>query len=92
MSVKEIQITKSLFFIVCVFIVCLTPHAVCSFLECTSHFTRRLVALNSLINPFIYGIGHPNFRKVLIKLFTCKPIPEPSRFAKWLCNICKHPF
>ncbi|KAJ8041566.1 Melanopsin [Holothuria leucospilota] len=87
MSVKQIQITKNLFLIFCVFIVCLTPHALCSFIGCASHYTRTLVALNSLINPFVYGISHPYFRKVFVNLLKCKPVPEPSAFASWLYNL-----
>ena len=78
----EIQVTRNLFFIFLAYILCLTPQAVCTIFTCgiDENYTRFIVALNSVVNPFIYGLNHPVFRQVFISIFKCKAIPEPSSF------------
>lgn len=78
----QVQVTKNLFFIFVAYILCLTPQAVCTIFTCgiDENYTRFIVALNSVVNPFIYGLNHPIFRQVFISIFTCKSIPEPSSF------------
>lgn len=77
----QIQVTKNMFFIFCAFLICLTPHSICTLFGCAiERYTRCIVAFNSMVNPFIYGFNHPIFRQVFTSFFKCRSIPEPSSF------------
>ena len=49
-------------------------------------FSRSLLLLNSAINPYVYGIANPKYRKTFITAFTCQkgdrsekaPVPSVS--------------
>ena len=84
---QEIQITKSLFLVVCLFFLCILPYVLVLFIP-----GARRVALfaflpplaNSAINPWVYGSKHPHFKGILVKMIKCRyhEIPEPPDFMK----------
>ncbi|XP_038047572.1 G-protein coupled receptor 84-like [Patiria miniata] len=90
LSHHQTQITKNMFYIVCAFVLCVGPRAVCFFLD--SNELSKLVAkyafavlvFNGCINPLIYATKHRDFKTV----FRCivrrqwDNIPEPSNFLK----------
>ncbi|KAJ8032755.1 Rhodopsin, GQ-coupled [Holothuria leucospilota] len=61
----QLKITRNMFIIFLAFIVCLTPHAVCHILHCkrAKFYAKAFVLFNSMVNPLLYGISHPQFRK-----------------------------
>ncbi|PIK54619.1 putative alpha-1A adrenergic receptor-like [Apostichopus japonicus] len=80
---REIEVTKNLFIVFCVFFVCLMPYAVCLFYEDSDPFIPYAAAIllfNSCLNPIIYATRFPNFKKVFKLILKCKwdKIPEPS--------------
>ncbi|XP_072163241.1 somatostatin receptor type 5-like [Diadema setosum] len=81
---REVKITKNLFTIVCVFVVCFLPSGVNFAIPGASVLTlygSMMMMANSALNPIIYGLKHPNFRDVFGKIIHCRlsDIPEPSR-------------
>ncbi|XP_033633740.1 rhodopsin, GQ-coupled-like [Asterias rubens] len=89
LSRRQTAITKNLFFVMCAFIACLAPYAVSLVIRNSDPvvpWTFMIVIFNSAINPVIYGIKHPHFKKVFLHMFRCQyhQIPEPSNFLKRL--------
>ncbi|EDO36736.1 predicted protein [Nematostella vectensis] len=76
-SVQEINITRTLFSIVVAFLVCWTPAFVIDIIDVYQlrwSLGRRayvsytfLVATSSTVNPILYGIMNPAFRKEYLK-------------------------
>ncbi|XP_072180596.1 kappa-type opioid receptor-like [Diadema setosum] len=90
----ELAITKNLLSVLCCFILCVTPFMgvllAIPFLEAptmhrvfrgTARFSIFLLALDSCLNPFIYGWKHPHVRVVMACVLRrrWRDIPEPSR-------------
>ena len=82
----QIDVTKNLFFVVCVFTICITPFGVSLIL---GPYGRRLypigatlLASNSCVNPIIYAAKHPQFRTVFRSIILCRfsEIPDRVRF------------
>ncbi|XP_030841861.1 rhodopsin, GQ-coupled-like [Strongylocentrotus purpuratus] len=74
---KEIEITKNLFMVVCVFMFCFLATIVNFIIPGTSVFTLYSIMIafgNSIVNPIIYGLNHPNFQEVFITIICCRPI------------------
>nr|XP_054755867.1 rhodopsin, GQ-coupled-like [Lytechinus pictus] len=64
---KEIKITKNLFIVVCIFIFCFLPTGVNLIIPGRSVYTlysTMVVLANSVVNPIVYGLRHPNFQEV----------------------------
>ncbi|KAJ8032394.1 G-protein coupled receptor moody [Holothuria leucospilota] len=77
----EIRVTANMFIIFCAFIVCTTPLFICTIYQCLiMPYVRTVLAINSTLNPLIYGVNHPIFRSVFTSFLKCKPVPEPSNF------------
>ncbi|KAJ8024370.1 rhodopsin [Holothuria leucospilota] len=92
MQKRQAKVTKNLFFIVCAYIACVLPFGV------TCVVPRSYVAIpwasmftlvNSCVNPFIYGVNHPQFKEVFKCILTCRlrKIAEPSRLTKSLISL-----
>ncbi|XP_072177756.1 nociceptin receptor-like [Diadema setosum] len=63
---REVEITKNLFIVVCVFAICMVPNGVNFLIEGTSVATlygAMISTANSVVNPVIYGLKHPNFQE-----------------------------
>eukprot|EP00057_Strongylocentrotus_purpuratus_P015060 XP_011669534.1 PREDICTED: beta-3 adrenergic receptor-like [Strongylocentrotus purpuratus] len=74
---KEIEITKNLFMVVCVFMLCFLTASVNYTIPGTSVFTLYSIMItfaNSIVNPIIYGLKHPNFQEVFNKILCCCPV------------------
>ncbi|KAJ8034750.1 G-protein coupled receptor moody [Holothuria leucospilota] len=82
-SKEEIQVTKNLFIVFCVFLVCLVPYSICLAYDDSDPVIPYAVAIlffNSCLNPVIYATRFPNFKKIILLILKCKwdKIPEPS--------------
>ncbi|XP_038068152.1 trace amine-associated receptor 8b-like [Patiria miniata] len=88
LSRRQVEITKNLFYVVCAFVLCLTPYSVGLMIPAADHFTPYagvILLLNSCVNPVIYAAKHPYFRTVFVCIVTLKfsKIPEPSSFLRY---------
>ena len=86
---KEIEITKNLFMVVCVFMLCFLATIVNFIIPGTSVFTLygSMISLaNSVVNPIIYGLKHPNFQEVFMKMICCRPV-RIGIMRDWLSMI-----
>ena len=83
----QIDVTKNLFFVVCVFTLCISPFGLSLVLQ--QHGRRlypvgaTILACNSCVNPIIYAAKHPQFRSVFKAILLCRfsEIPERVRFC-----------
>ncbi|XP_030842292.1 rhodopsin, GQ-coupled-like [Strongylocentrotus purpuratus] len=74
---KEIEITKNLFMVVCVFMLCFLATIVNFFIPGSSVFTlysTMITFANSVVNPIIYGLKHPNFQEIFNQILFCRPV------------------
>ena len=72
---REVEITKNLFLVVCIFVVCWLPNCVNFTIPGRSLLTiyGALISMaNSTVNPIIYGLRHPNFREAFAKILRCR--------------------
>ncbi|XP_038044718.1 melatonin receptor type 1B-A-like [Patiria miniata] len=81
------EITKNMFYIVCAFLLCLTPFAICLFYDDSDPFlpyAAAFLVFNSCVNPIIYATKHRDFKTVFRCILRRKwdSIPEPSDFLK----------
>ena len=86
-NLLQMEITKNTFYVVCAFIMCLTPYAVCILvdsLEPAVPYAVIVLLLNSWINPIIYATKHPHFKTVFRSICFCKcsDIPEAADFLR----------
>ncbi|XP_041463830.1 rhodopsin, GQ-coupled-like [Lytechinus variegatus] len=69
---REIKITKNLFIVVCIFILCFLPIGVNLIIPVIySFYGIILVLANSVVNPIVYGLRHPNFQEVFKNVLNC---------------------
>ncbi|PIK49846.1 putative 5-hydroxytryptamine receptor 4-like [Apostichopus japonicus] len=86
-SRRQIQITQNLFYVVCAFVICITPYCLSLIVprsEPVIPWAGALILVNSCINPLIYGTKHPQFKRVMGSILTCRlrNIPEPAHFLR----------
>ena len=91
---QQLAITKNLFLIVIVFLLCCSPYCIALVLPDNDHFLLYggiFILASSAINPLVYGSKHPQFKEVLGKMLSCNysNIPEPSWFLKHLLKTKK---
>ena len=84
---QDVQITRNLFLIVCLFFGCFSPYFVSALIpgaRRASSFASFAILGNSAINPLVYGLKQPNFKDVLLKIITCRywEIADPSDLLK----------
>ncbi|XP_033626487.1 melatonin receptor type 1B-A-like [Asterias rubens] len=87
LSRRQVEITKNLFYVVCAFVLCLTPYSTGLMIPGLDHFVPYagvILLLNSCVNPVIYAAKHPHFKTVFRYILTLKfsKIPEPSNFLR----------
>ncbi|XP_038071944.1 melatonin receptor type 1B-A-like [Patiria miniata] len=85
---RENDITKNMFYVVCAFMLCITPYAVA--VLCGDSpvipYLFTLFFVNSFVNPMIYATKHRDFKTI----FGCilrrqwAAIPEHSEFLKFV--------
>ena len=72
---RQIDVTKNLFYIVCAFLICVTPYIggiVSQSEKAPVVYFAALLTLNSCINFFVYATKHPDFKQVFKFIFSCK--------------------
>ncbi len=89
MSRRQYEITKNMFYVLCAFMLCLTPYAICLFFDDSDPaipYAAAILFINSCINPVIYATKHPHFKTVFGCIFHRQwdHIPEPSDTLKLL--------
>ncbi|XP_038071936.1 melatonin receptor type 1B-A-like [Patiria miniata] len=90
---RQNDITKNMFYVVCAFMLCITPYAVV--VMCGDSPARPylfvLFIFNSCVNPVIYATKHRDFKTIFgcILRRNLAAVPEPSEFLKFLQrNMC----
>ena len=91
LSHREVVITKNMFYIVVVFLVCLSPFAFCLFIDSSDPaipYAATIVFFNSCLNPIVYATKHPHFKKIFGLLIKCRlrDVPAPSGCLKAVLN------
>ncbi|XP_022091517.1 beta-4C adrenergic receptor-like [Acanthaster planci] len=86
-SRRQVEITKNLFYVVCAFILCITPYCAALVIPRSEPFipwAGAIILANSCINPAIYATKHPYFKQVIGAIVRCRlsAIPEPSSCLK----------
>ncbi|KAJ8028065.1 Melatonin-related receptor [Holothuria leucospilota] len=86
-SRRQVKITQNLFYVVCAFLICITPYCLSLIVprsEPVVPWAGALILCNSCINPLIYGTKHPQFKRVMCSILTCqlRNIPEPAHFLR----------
>ena len=81
-SSRRIEVTKNLFYVVCTFLLCLSPYIVSLMISTSDEFVPyagAILTINSCLNPMIYATKHPYFKKTFRAILCCKvgDIPEP---------------
>ena len=72
---RQVEVTKNMFYIVCVFLLCISPFGFSLFYEKSDPvipYAGMLIFCNSCINPFVYATKHPVFKKVIWLILKCK--------------------
>ncbi|XP_787208.3 rhodopsin, GQ-coupled-like [Strongylocentrotus purpuratus] len=75
---KEIEITKNVFIVVCLFIICFLAQGVNSVIPGASLptlYNYMIMMANSVVNPIIYGLKHPNFQEAFKRILCCRRRP-----------------
>ncbi|XP_041481888.1 ocellar opsin-like [Lytechinus variegatus] len=70
----EIEITKNLFIVVCVIEICFLIHSVNLIIpgqSIATLYSYMILLTNSVVNPIIYGLKHPNFQEAF-KSILCR--------------------
>ena len=80
---QQIEITKNLFLVVCVFLICVLPATIASLVPSSDPaipWITIILIFNSCVNPFIHASRHPNFKTVFKSILSlnCRAIPDGS--------------
>ncbi|XP_038070501.1 G-protein coupled receptor moody-like [Patiria miniata] len=91
-SRQQLQITKNLFWVFCAFTLCISPYYISLFFANSDVFAlygATILIFNSCVNPIIYGVKHPQFKKVLRPMLWCKwkKIPQPSKTLQSILSM-----
>ena len=71
---REIEITKNLFVVVCIFVLCYVSYCIHILIWGLRVFgdfglySGVILTANSIVNPIIYGLRHPHFREVFRRI------------------------
>ncbi|XP_038054917.1 melatonin receptor type 1B-like [Patiria miniata] len=84
---RQVQVTKNMFYVVCLFFMCTTPYGLtllCDQQVCLrlASYAAVILSLNSCINPVVYATKHPDFKLVIRCILMCrwKKIPQRVKF------------
>ncbi|XP_038059579.1 G-protein coupled receptor moody-like [Patiria miniata] len=91
-SSQQLRITKNLFCVFCVFTICISPYFISLFFansEVFALYGATILICNSCVNPIIYRVKHPQFKKVLRPMLRCrwKKIPQPSKTLQAILSM-----
>ncbi|XP_033104305.1 rhodopsin, G0-coupled-like [Anneissia japonica] len=79
---RNLAVTKNLFTVFCVFVMCGFPYSLLIILPDTDRvisYAAILLMCNCFINPIIYAFKHPEFKKVIPGMIMCKGIVTPNK-------------
>ncbi|XP_038045070.1 melanopsin-like [Patiria miniata] len=92
---RQVTVTKNLFTVVCVFVLCLCPFF--ATLGLPSNVAKNLLSYaslilmsNSAVNPIIYGTKHPDFRTAFAHMLRCRRMkytPQTALLGQNSTNI-----
>ncbi|XP_071841667.1 melatonin receptor type 1B-B-like isoform X1 [Apostichopus japonicus] len=95
LSKRQIEITKNLFYVLCAFLICISPYLFVLLLDDKQGaqfvpYAATILMFNSCINWVIYATKHPYFKNIFKAILLCrwKTIPEPIdsvREGRLLC-------
>ncbi|XP_038045192.1 melanopsin-B-like [Patiria miniata] len=72
---RQVAVTKNLFLVVCVFLLCLSPYFLILALVKTASsalsYASTILVANSSVNPIIYATRHPDFRTAFAGMVHC---------------------
>ena len=82
---RQINVTKNLFYVVCAFLICVTPYIgtiVSQAENAPVVYCAVILISNSCVNFFVYATKHPDFKQVFRCIFLCQTsaIPEKASF------------
>ena len=86
-SRRQMQVTRNMFLVVLIFVVCLTPYGTSLFAPNSDEFivyAGQILLANSMINPIIYGTKHPDFKIIMRCVLGCRLQDIPNK-----TSICK---
>ncbi len=76
----QTEITKNSFYIVCAFLVCIIPFAITlSVFQEGSRYASIALLANAALNPLIYSVKHPYFKKIFYNILRCEWHSIPGR-------------
>ena len=83
MDRQQLEITKNLFIVVCVYAICVFAIGVSTLLPDVPRaliYVQIPIVANAIVNPLIYLRKHPHFRVTLMAMLKCRyrDIPQPS--------------
>ncbi|XP_022103040.1 melatonin receptor type 1C-like [Acanthaster planci] len=84
-SRRQLLVTWNMFYVVCVFCALVSPYAIALFISNNDRalpYTAVVLSFNSCINPFIYATKHPDFKKVMVCILTCRIRNIPGRVRR----------
>ncbi|XP_054765964.2 somatostatin receptor type 2-like [Lytechinus pictus] len=92
---REIKLTKNLFVVFFIFVVCLVPFSISLAIpggSIVNIYFAVVVYCNSCVNPLIYCLKHDQFKEVLRPLLRCRwsKIPQPTQFIRHLFPSDQH--
>ncbi|XP_071949092.1 melatonin receptor type 1B-B-like [Antedon mediterranea] len=89
LSRTQVEVTKNLFYVVVLYVVCATPYNVCLLLPGdgaikATPYAALFLLCNSCVNPLVYATKHPFFKTVFKSILTCKcsKIPDKAHFLR----------
>ena len=75
LSRRQMEVTRSMFYILCTFIVCTAPFAVVMMVNSPGRlgpYTGCILLMNGAINPLIYAIKLPNLKRSMLCVLKCQ--------------------
>ena len=72
---RQMAVTKSMFYILCAFLACTVPFAIIMMSTSPGRFgpyTGCILLLNSALNPLIYAVKLPHFKKEMKRVCLCR--------------------
>ena len=90
---QQLEITKNLFIVVCVYVLCVFAVGVCTLLPDVPNgaliYAQIPIVANAIVNPLIYLRKHPHFRVTLMAMLKCRyrDIPQPSEILLFFLRL-----
>ena len=75
LSQRQVEVTRNMFLVVVVFVVCLTPYGVSLLITNSGNYivyAGMFLIGNSCINPIIYSLKHPDFKIMIKSIIKCE--------------------